>query len=117
MISPLLWVLLAALHLTAPPTQLQEWDGKSPVFVTAPAKPRSGRPLAISVGALPANARNVVVIVDGLRVRTVSDGDGLYRAAVASPDPGVISLAVRFSVGQKRYQSPGPGVLVAPQSG
>jgi hypothetical protein len=116
-ISPLLWLLLAALHLTAPPTQLKEWDGKAPVFVTAPSQPRSDRPMAISVGGLPGKASNVVVMVDGVRVRTVSDGNGLYRAVVASPDPGVISLAVRFSIGAKRYQSPGPGVLVAAHGG
>ena len=117
MISPLLWLLLAALGLTAPPTQLQEWDGRAPVFVTAPSQPRSDRPLAISVGSLPARADNVVVMVDGVRVRAVSDGNGLYRAVVASPDPGVISLAVRFSLGGKRYQSPGPGVLVGAHEG
>jgi hypothetical protein len=116
-ISPLLWLLLATLHLTAPASQLQEWNGKAPVFITAPSHARSDRPLAISVGGLPAKARDVVVMVDGVRVRSVSDGNGLYRAVVPSPDPGVISLAVRFSIGAKRYQSPGPGVLVAAKGG
>lgn len=117
MISPLLWLLLAALGLTAPPAQLQEWNGKPPVFITAPSQPRSDRPMAISVGSLPARAGNVVVMVDGVRVRTVSDGNGLYRAVVARPDPGVISVAVRFSLGGTRYQSAGPGVLVTAHGG
>lgn len=117
MISPLLWLLLAALGLTAPPSHLSEWTGTSPVFLTAPSNPRDDRPLAISVAHLPRRARNVAVVVDGKPMPAQPFAHGLYRTIVARPEAGVISLAVRFTLNGHRYQSVGPGVLVAAHGG
>jgi hypothetical protein len=117
MTAPLVWLLLSALALIAPPpTSVATWERKPLVVLTRPAQPVSGSPMTVVVGVVPKRARNVVVVADDQTARARKRPTGLWEADIVAPAAGPLSLHVRFTLDGTRYEAQGGIVLVAPES-
>jgi hypothetical protein len=115
--APLVWLLLSALAVIAPPPSgPTQWQGRSPVVVTRPSQPTSGQKITVVVGQLPAAARNVVVVADVQRAPAVRVSPEFHRASLVAPAPGPLSLSIRFTVRHHRYSAQGGVLFVVPST-
>ena len=113
MITPLLWLLLAALGLQTSP-EFAAWEGKPVLVVTRPASPTPGQQLRLTAAAMPRGARQVVFVIEDRQIPARRAGERLYRATASAPQaPGPSTLTIRFTVGKVRYEAPGAVVVVA----
>jgi hypothetical protein len=116
MTSPLVWLLLSALALISPHSTSgpAPWHGRQPVILWQPSQPTSGQRMVVTVAGLPARAQGVKVLAGDqvLTTRELSSGD--RRALLVAPEPGPLSLLVRFTLRDHRYQAQGGVVLVVP---
>ncbi|MDX6546685.1 MAG: hypothetical protein QOG33_235 [Gaiellales bacterium] len=117
MTSPLVWLLLSALALISPPQGTSgpaPWNGRQPVILWQPSQPSSGQQMVVTVAGLPARAQRVRVVAGDqvLTTRMLSSGD--RRALLVAPEPGPLTLLVRFTLRGHRYQAQGGVVLVVP---
>jgi hypothetical protein len=115
MTAPLVWLLLTALALIAPPPgSATQWEGKPLVVVTHPKQPVSGSQVAVVVGAVPRRARNVQIVADDATAKARRRPTGLWEARILAPAAGPLSIHVRFTLRGTRYEAQGGIVLVAP---
>ena len=115
MTVPLVWLLLSAIAVLAPPaaTGPQVWDGAAPVVVTNPTQPPRA---AWSPSALAASPPRppVLLLADQQSVHPRQVGPGLWRGQLVAPSAGPVTLSVRFTVHGSRYQSAGGVIFVVP---
>ena len=114
MTAPLVWLLLSALAVIAPPaaTGPAAWQGPSPVVVARPSQPVSGHAMQVLVARLPKGARDVEVVAAPQRVRARLVKPGIRRAQLVAPAPGPLTLTVEFTLRGRRYQVAGGVIFV-----
>ncbi len=118
MISPLVWLLLSALAVIAPPSSgPAPWQGRDPVVLTQPSQPRTGELVDVIVAGLPAKARRVRVVAGDQVLATERLSSGDRRAQLIAPEAGPLTLLVRFTLHGHSYQAQGGVTLVLPRSG
>jgi hypothetical protein len=117
MTAPLVWLLLSALAVIAPPPSgPTPWQGHPPVVVTRPSQPTSGQTITVVVGQLPAAARHVVVVAEAQRAPAKRVTAQFHRATLVAPSPGPLSISIRFTVRGHRYSVQGGVVFVVPSN-
>ena len=118
MTVPLVWLLLSAIAVLAPPaaTGPQVWDGAAPVVVTKPTQPTEGSVVTVGIARVPARARQVLLLADQQTVHPRQVGPGLWRGQLVAPSAGPVTLSVRFTVHGVRYQSAGGVIFVVPNT-
>ena len=101
MTAPLVWLLLSALAVIAPPaaTGPAAWQGAPPVVVARPSQQVSGHAMQVLV-ARPQRVRARVV------------KPGIRRAQLVAPAPGPLTLTVEFTLRGHRYQVAGGVIFV-----
>jgi len=116
--APLVWLLLSAIAVLAPPAQAgpKLWNGPAPVVVTKPSQPVEGSLVAVVVARVPAGARRVTVLADQQPVKTHRVGQGLWRGRLLAPAAGPVTMSVRFTLHGKRYQAAGGVIFVVPDT-
>jgi hypothetical protein len=114
MTAPLVWLLLSALAVIAPPTASgpATWQGASPVVVARPSQPVSGHLVQVLVAQLPRRARHVEVVAAPQRVPARLVKPGIRRAQLVAPAPGPLTLTVEFTLRGRRYQVSGGVIFV-----
>jgi hypothetical protein len=114
-IGPLVWLLLSALAVIAPPpTGPVAWQGQDPLIVMSPSPPRTGELVDVTVAGLPPRARRVRVVAGGQVLTTTRLSSGDRRALLVAPDAGPLTLLVRFRLHGVNYQAQGGIALVLP---
>jgi hypothetical protein len=117
-ISPLVWLLLSALAVIAPPTSGPvPWQGRDPVVLTQPSQPRTGELVTVTVAGLPPNAGHVRVAAGDQVLATERLGSGDRRAELVAAEAGPLTLLVRFTLHGHSYQAQGGVMLVLPPGG
>ena len=113
MTAPLVWLLLSALAVIAPPaTGPAAWQGAAPVVVARPSQPVSGHALQVLVARLPRHVRDVQVVAAPQRVPARLVEPGIRRAQLVAPAPGPLTLTVEFTLRGHRYQVAGGVIFV-----
>jgi hypothetical protein len=113
--APLVWLLLSALAVIAPPHPGPvSWQGRDPVVVMSPSQPRTGDLVTVTVAGLPPKARRVRVVAGDQVLTTTRLGSGDRRALLVAPDAGPLTLLVRFRLHGTNYQAQGGIALVLP---
>ena len=114
MTAPLVWLLLSALAVIAPPapTGPAAWQGAPPVVVAQPSQPVSGHAVKVLVAQLPKDARDVEVVAAPQRVPARLVKPGIRRALLVAPAPGPLTLTVEFTLHGHRYQVAGGVIFV-----
>ena len=114
MTAPLVWLLLSALAVIAPPvaTGPAAWQGAPPVVVVQPSQPVSGHEMKVLVARLPKGARDVEVVAAPQRVPARLVKPGIRRALLVAPAPGPLTLTVEFTRHGRRYQVSGGVIFV-----
>jgi hypothetical protein len=116
-IGPLVWLLLSALAVIAPPQPGPvAWQGRAPLIVTHPSQPTSGELVIVTVAGLPAKATRVRVVAGDQVLPTNRLGSGDRRALLVAPDAGPLTLLVRFHLHGTSYQAQGGVTLVLPSA-
>jgi hypothetical protein len=112
--APLVWLLLSALAVIAPPTPTgpTAWQGAPPVVVARPSQPVTGHRVAVLVAQLPAAARAVQVVAAPQRIPARPVKPGIRRAVLIAPAPGPLTLNVEFTLRGRRYQVSGGVIFV-----
>jgi len=112
--APLVWLLLSALAVIAPPaaTGPAAWQGAPPVVVARPSQPVSGHVMQVLVAHLPRHARDVEVVAAPQRVPARLVKPGIRRAQLVAPAPGPLTLTVEFTLRGRRYQVAGGVIFV-----
>ena len=119
MTAPLVWLLLSAIAVLAPPAAAgpKVWNGPAPVVVTKPSQPVEGSQVGVAVARVPAGSRRVLVLADQVPVPTRRVGQGLWRGRLLAPAAGPVTLSVRFTLHGIRYQAAGGVIFVVPDTG
>ena len=114
MTAPLVWLLLSALAVIAPPaaTGPAAWQGAAPVVVARPSQPVSGHAVQVLVARLPRHVRDVQVVAAPQRVPARLVNHGIRRAQLVAPAPGPLTLTVEFTLRGHRYQVAGGVIFV-----
>jgi hypothetical protein len=113
--GPLVWLLLSALAVIAPPSPGPvAWQGRDPLIVLSPSQPRTGELVTVTVAGLPHRARRVRVVAGGQVLTTEPLSSGDRRAQLTAPEAGPLTLLVRFTLHGIRYQAQGGVALVLP---
>ena len=114
MTAPLVWLLLSALAVIAPPTPTgpAAWQGAPPVVVARPSQPASGHLVQVLVARLPKGARDVEVVAAPQRVSAHLVKPGIRRAQLVAPAPGPLTLTVEFTRHGHRYEVAGGVIFV-----
>jgi hypothetical protein len=113
--GPLVWLLLSALAVIAPPHPgPAAWQGPEPLIVMSPSPPRTGEVVTVTVAGLPPRAKRVRVVAGGQVLATTRLASGDRRALLVAPDAGPVSLLVRFRLHGINYQAQGGIALVLP---
>jgi hypothetical protein len=114
MTAPLVWLLLSALAVIAPPTSTgpAAWQGAAPVVVARPSTPVSGHAVQVLVARLPRHVRDVEVVAAPQRVPARLVKPGIRRAQLVAPAPGPLTLTVEFTLHGHRYQVAGGVIFV-----
>ncbi len=114
MTAPLVWLLLSALAVMAPPapTGPTAWQGAPPVVVARPSQPASGHLMQVLVAQLPKGARDVEVVAAPQRVPARLVKPGIRRAQLVAPAPGPLTLTVEFTRHGHRYEVAGGVIFV-----
>jgi len=112
--APLVWLLLSALAVIAPPTATgpATWQGPAPVVVVRPSQPVSGHLVQVLVAQLPRRALHVEVVAAPQRVPARLVKPGIRRAQLVAPAPGPLTLTVEFTLRGRRYQVSGGVIFV-----
>ena len=115
MTGPLVWLLLSALAVIAPPSPGPvAWQGRDPLIVMSPSQPRTGELVTVTVAGLPHRAGRVRVVAGGQVLTTERLSSGDRRALLVAPEAGPLTLLVRFTLHGTRYQAQGGVALVLP---
>jgi hypothetical protein len=113
--GPLVWLLLSALAVIAPPSPGPvAWQGRDPLIVLSPSQPRTGELVTVTVAGLPPRVRRVRVVAGGQVLTTTRLSSGDRRALLVAPEAGPLTLLVRFTLHGTRYQAQGGVALVLP---
>jgi hypothetical protein len=117
--APLVWLLLSALAVIAPPapTGPAAWQGAAPVVVARPSQPVSGHVVKVLVAQLPRQARDVEVVAAPQRVPARLAKPGIRLAQLVAPAPGPFTLTVEFTLRGHRYQVAGGVIFVTVGTG
>ena len=115
MTGPLVWLLLSALAVIAPPHPGPvAWQGPDPLIVMSPSPPRTGELVSVTVAGLPPRSKRVRVVAGGQVLATTHLASGDRRALLVAPDAGPLTLLVRFRLRGTNYQAQGGIALVLP---
>jgi hypothetical protein len=114
--TPLVWLLLSALALITPQstTGPAPWHGRQPVILWQPSQPTSGLQMVVTVAGLPSRAQRARVVAGDQVLTTLALSSGDRRALLVAPEPGPLTLLVRFTLRGHRYQAQGGVALVVP---
>jgi hypothetical protein len=112
--APLVWLLLSALGVIAPPAAPgpAAWQGAAPVVVARPSQPVSGHVMKVLVAQLPRQARDVEVVAAPQRVPARLVRPGIRLAQLVAPAPGPLTLTIEFTLRGHRYQVAGGVIFV-----
>ena len=115
MTGPLVWLLLSALAVIAPPQSGPvAWQGPDPLIVMSPSPPHTGELVSVTVAGLPPRAKRVRLVAGGKVLATTRLASGDRRALLVAPDAGPLTLLVRFRLHGGNYQAQGGIALVLP---